>query len=89
MVILSLAVSTRSKLGLVTALSRSRLGPGLVLGVFLRTEYNRNSRFNFVGKGVPLVGSRHRQADCCSDSLAGTFHRRPNPQPSEFSRGLR
>src|SRR5439155_25882865 len=50
MVILSLAVSTSSKLGLLIALSRSRPGLGLALGAFLRTEYNRNSRFNFVGK---------------------------------------
>ena len=55
-VILSLAVSTSSNLGLLISMSRNRLGPRLALGVFLRMEYNRNRRFNFVGKGVPLVG---------------------------------
>src|SRR5947208_16280847 len=50
MVILSLAVSTSSNSGLPIALSRSRLGLGLAEGVFLRTEYNRNSRFNLGGK---------------------------------------
>jgi len=35
---------------------RNLLGLRLALGVFLRMEYNRNRRFNFVGKGVPLVG---------------------------------
>src|SRR5437899_10231907 len=77
MVILSLAVSTSSKLGLPIAISRNRLGPRLAFGVFLRMEYNRNRRFNFVGKGVPLVWSRRKQADCYSDSPAGTFHGRP------------
>ncbi len=41
----------------------------MALGVFLRMEYNRNRRFNFVGKGVPLVWSRRKHADCYSDSL--------------------
>src|SRR5438876_7975420 len=54
--ILSLAVSTSSKLRLVIAMARSRLGMRSALGVFLCMEYNRNSRFNFVGKGIPLVG---------------------------------
>src|SRR5205809_762123 len=56
MVILSLAVSTSSKLGLLISMSRNRLGLALALGVFLRMEYNRNRRFNVVGKEVPLVG---------------------------------
>src|SRR2546425_5845034 len=51
MVILSLAVSTSSRLGLLIVMSRNRLGPRLALGVFPRIEYNRNRRFNFVGKG--------------------------------------
>src|SRR5438552_2345230 len=55
-VILSLAVSTSSKRGLVIAMARSPLGMRSALGVFLCMEYNRNSRFNFVGKGIPLVG---------------------------------
>src|SRR5207247_10065348 len=55
-VILSLAVSTSSNLGLLISMSRNRIGTRLALGVFLRMEYNRNRRFNFVGKGVPLVG---------------------------------
>src|SRR2546429_3812849 len=55
-VILSLAVSTSSNLGLLISMSRNRLGPRLALGVFLRMEYNRNRRFNVVGKEVPLVG---------------------------------
>src|SRR2546429_9924746 len=54
-VILSLAVSTSSNLGLLISMSRNRLGPRLALGVFLRMEYNRNRRFNFVGQGGPLV----------------------------------
>jgi len=74
MVILSLAVSTSSKLGLLIAVSICRLGMRLAVGVFLRMEYNRNSRFNFVGKVIPLVGGRHSQADCYSDRSGGTFH---------------
>src|SRR5438309_10809088 len=77
MVILSLAVSTSSRLGLLISMSRNFLGLALALGVFLRTEYNRNRRFNFVGKEVPLVWSRRKHADCYSDSPAGTFHGRP------------
>src|SRR2546426_3848713 len=77
MVILSLALSTSSKLGLLISMSRSRPGLGLALGVFLRTEYNRNRRFNFVGKGVPLVWSRRKHADCYSDSSADTLCSRP------------
>ena len=71
MVILSLAVSRSSKLGLATAISRSRLGLGLALGVFLRIEYNRNSRFNFVGNGIPLIGIC--PSGFYSDSSTGTF----------------
>src|SRR6266581_8780178 len=56
MVILSLAVSTSSKLGLLISMLRNLLGLRFALGVFVRMEYNRNRRFNFVGKGVPLVG---------------------------------
>src|SRR2546429_8908536 len=55
-VILSLAVSTSSNLGLLISMSRNRLGPRLAMGVFLRMEYNRNSRFNFLGKGEPPAG---------------------------------
>src|SRR5207249_10343605 len=68
MVILSLAVSTSSNLGLLIAMSRNRPGLRLALGVFLCMEYNRNRRFNFVGKGVPLGGVRHMKADCYSYS---------------------
>ena len=85
MVILSFAVSTSSKLGLLIAISRNRLGPRLALGVFLRMEYNRNRRFNFVGKGVPLVWSRRKHADCYSDSPADTFHGRPKALVSGMS----
>ncbi len=74
MVLLSLAVSTSSNLGLPIAMSRSRLGLELVLEVFLRMEYNRNSRFNFVGKAIPLISSMHSQADSYSDSSVGTRH---------------
>src|SRR5438094_9094750 len=74
---LSLAVSISSNLCLLVAMSRNRLRLRLALGVFLCMEYNRNRRINFVGKGVPLVGSRHRQADCCPDSSTDTFYSRP------------
>ena len=76
MVILSLAVSTSSNLGLPIAMSRNLPGPRLALGVFLCIEYNRNRRFNFVGKGIPLGGIRHMKADHYSDSSAGTTHSR-------------
>jgi len=76
MVILSLAVSTSSNLGLLIAMSRNRPGLRLALGVFLCIEYNRNRRFNFVGKGAPRGGIRHIKADFYSDSSAGTTHSR-------------
>ena len=71
MMILSLAVSTSSKLSLVPAMSRSRSGLGLAFGVFLRIECDRNTRFNFVGNGIPLIGSC--PADFYSDSSTGTL----------------
>src|SRR5438128_9378845 len=86
-VILSFAVSTSSKLRLVIAMARSRLGMRSALGVFLCMEYNRNSRFNFVGKGS--TGRRWDSQADRSDRSVGTFHNRLQSQLSEFSRRLR
>src|SRR5437870_7244131 len=68
-------------------MARSRLCMRSALGVFLCMQYNRNSRFNFVGKGS--TGRRWDSQADRSDRSVGTFHNRLQSQLSEFSRRLR